>query len=317
MGQKDQLTRQYMSDDQIFADAFNFFIYGGRPVIRPEQLHPLDAAVSQTVYRQQEHHTLFKLRDELKYVSLMADASTAYAILGIENQSSIHQAMPVRSLLYDALQYTSQVQHIAAAHQRKQEHGQGGGEFLSGFHRQDRLIPVVTLVIYFGADHWDGPKSLHEMMDFADEALKAQVEDYRIHLITPEQLTGDDFALFRTSLGPVLQFIKQSKDKSQLQQLVQQDCYRKLDRMAALVINSCTNANLQFDETEEEIDMCKAIDDMRMESRNEGIDIGLERGRKETAVNLLRSGKLTLEEIAECAKLSLAEVTAIANTLPA
>ena len=111
----------------------------------------------------------------------------------------------------------------------------------------------------------------------------------------------------------MLQFIKQSKDKSQLQQLVQQDCYRKLDRMAALVINSCTNANLQFDETEEEIDMCKAIDDMRMESRNEGIDIG----RKETAVNLLRSGKLTLEEIAECAKLSLAEVTAIANTLPA
>ena len=119
----------------------------------------------------------------------------------------------------------------------------------------------------------------------------------------------------------MLQFIKQSKDKSQLQQLVQQDCYRKLDRMAALVINSCTNANLQFDETEEEIDMCKAIDDMRMESRNkgreEGIDIGLERGRKETAVNLLRSGKLTLEEIAECAKLSLAEVTAIASTLPA
>ncbi len=123
----------------------------------------------------------------------------------------------------------------------------------------------------------------------------------------------------------MLQFIKQSKDKSQLQQLVQQDCYRKLDRMASLVINSCTNANLQFDETEEEIDMCKAIDDMRMESRNEGIDIGrnegidigLERGRKETAVNLLRSGKLTLEEIAECAKLSLAEVTAIASTLPA
>ena len=229
-----------MSDNQIFADAFNFFIYGGRPVIRPEQLHPLDTAVSQTVYRQQDHHTLFKLRDELKYVSLMADVSTAYAILGIENQSSIHQAMPVCSLLYDALQYTSQVQHIAAAHLRKQEYGQDGGEFLSGFHRQDRLIPVVTLVI-----------------------------------------------------------------------------------------NSCTNANLQFDETEEEIDMCKAIDDMRMESRNEGIDIGrnegidigLERGRNEErksfATSLLQDGTLSLDKIAALTKLSLAEVTAIANTLSA
>ena len=92
-----------MSDNQIFADAFNFFIYGGRPVIRPEQLHPLDAAVSQTIYRQQDHHTLFKLRDELKYVSLMADASTAYAILGIENQSSIHQS-GTGAAVYQAVQ---------------------------------------------------------------------------------------------------------------------------------------------------------------------------------------------------------------------
>ena len=42
MGVKDTVTKDYMNDPRIFADAFNFFLYNGRQVILPEKLHSID-----------------------------------------------------------------------------------------------------------------------------------------------------------------------------------------------------------------------------------------------------------------------------------
>ena len=44
------------------------------------------------------------------------DDEAAYILLGIENQTDIHYAMPVRNIIYDALQYGKQVADIAAKH---------------------------------------------------------------------------------------------------------------------------------------------------------------------------------------------------------
>ena len=46
MGKADTITKQFMSDNQIFADAFNYFVYDGEQVNQPEQLHPLDSAAA-------------------------------------------------------------------------------------------------------------------------------------------------------------------------------------------------------------------------------------------------------------------------------
>ena len=42
-----------------------------------------------------------------------------------------------------------------------------------------------------------------------------------------------------------------------------------------------------------------------------------EREREDFAVSLLKLGKMTLEEIANCSKLAIAEVTRIAQTIKA
>ena len=42
MGRKDTITNDYMRDTKVFADAFNYLIYGGKPVITPEKLHELN-----------------------------------------------------------------------------------------------------------------------------------------------------------------------------------------------------------------------------------------------------------------------------------
>ena len=42
MAAKDAVTKDYMRNPAVFADAFNFLLYGGRSVINPEKLHDLD-----------------------------------------------------------------------------------------------------------------------------------------------------------------------------------------------------------------------------------------------------------------------------------
>ncbi len=62
------------------------------------------------------------------------------------------------------------------------------GEFLSGFWKTDRLIPVITLVIYFGADDWDAPLSLKEMYSNTNGVILAHVPNYHVNLITGSKL---------------------------------------------------------------------------------------------------------------------------------
>ena len=42
MGKPDESTKVYMSDKNVFADVFNFFLYGGNDVIRAEDLETED-----------------------------------------------------------------------------------------------------------------------------------------------------------------------------------------------------------------------------------------------------------------------------------
>lgn len=42
MGRIDTETKAFMSDPSRFADAFNYLIYDGQPVIKPKDLKPLD-----------------------------------------------------------------------------------------------------------------------------------------------------------------------------------------------------------------------------------------------------------------------------------
>ena len=76
-------------------------------------------------------------------------------------------------MIYDALQYGRQVADIATKHRKSGDNSKGHtkGEYLSGFYKEDRLKPVITLVVHFGADEWNAPLSLHEMMEVKNKEL--------------------------------------------------------------------------------------------------------------------------------------------------
>ena len=158
MGVKDTITKDYINDPYIFADAFNFLLYNGETVILPGKLHPLDTTVTGVL--QDVDDTVIpvqKFRDNMKYFSGMKDDTAVYLLLGVELQSEVHYAMPVKDMVYDALQYSSQVEEAAKVHRREKKGKDdiqtgknkkpSSGEYLSGFYKEDRLLPVITLVI--------------------------------------------------------------------------------------------------------------------------------------------------------------------------
>lgn len=54
---------------------------------------------------------------------------------------------------------------------------------MSGFWRTDRLIPVITLVIYFGSEAWDAPLSLKEMYSSTNNTVLAHAPNYHVNLL--------------------------------------------------------------------------------------------------------------------------------------
>ena len=55
-------------------------------------------------------------------------------------------------------------------------------EFLSRMKKEDRFMPVITIVIYYGEKLWDGATSLHEMLDIPPE-VEPYINDYRMLLV--------------------------------------------------------------------------------------------------------------------------------------
>ena len=329
---KDTIVKEYIGNPEIFADVFNFFLYDGEQKIKPENLtekdvtelvtlpaaikgQELSGEVDVSIKRSQMHkrskrktdgsNSAQKHRDLLKFAAMMQDSHANYVILGVENQMEVHYAMPVRNMVYDALQYDKQVAMIAAANRRNKRFFSGtmrnNGEFLSGFLRTDKILPVITLTLYFGTEPWDGPLSLREMYDINDSKLLDFVPDYRVQLIQPMTLSEDDFEKFHTSLREVLQTIKYSVDAQKLtENITQNERMHRLDLSAANVINTVAGIGLEIKQDRGKVDMCKAIEDLKAESRAEGREEGHTKGRAETieqTVAMLRNMKIPKETI--------------------
>ena len=62
------------------------------------------------------------------------------------------------------------------------------------------------------------------------------------------------------------------------------------------LLNTVAGSRLKFDTKEDKIDMCQAIEEMRQDSRNEGIAQGIEQGRLESIRNLMVSLKCTAQQ---------------------
>ena len=315
MPMQDATTKQYMSEAEVFADAFNYLIYDGEQVIRPENLTDMDTTQYALPYDSDGRtEAVQKYRDTLKTLAVKADGQCTYLVLGIENQSSVHYAMPVRNMLYDAMQYEKQVRELGKKHRKAHDAGTNE-EYLSGMKKDDRLIPVITLVINFGDKKWDGPLTLREMYMPQPERIQALVPDYKVLLIDPMQMEETDFARLNSSLREVLAYIKYQHDKQQMRKLITEDeRFSRLERNAAMVLNAVTNAGISIEPDSEVVNVCDAIQQMMHDERAQGEKMG-EKHEKLTIARRMLEKKFTEEMVVSMTELSPEEVRELRKTI--
>ena len=272
MGVMDTEGKQYLSNPVFFADAFNYLLYDGEQVIKPGELQELDTTELSVPYGNDAKVPVQRYRDILKLWNAMMDENAIYVILGTELQDKVHYGMPVKDGLYDMLGYSKQIAEIKRSYSKtkKDEEGQltvddgvlkiklTSEEFLSGLCKGDRLIPIITAVVYFGEEPWDGPRSLFDMLDVKDERLYRFLSDYKLNLISPADMSDDEFATFHTDLGFAMKLIKHQAEDAD--ELIMQEGHRKISTETAHFLNAAMKLNLEFEEEQGGVDMCKAME---------------------------------------------------------
>ena len=273
MGMADAVTKQYMKENTVFADAFNFLLYNGENVILPQTLRELDTAEVVIPFTvddkgKKQAQAVQKYRDILKMTTVMTDDKAAYVLFGVEAQTDIHYAMPVRNVIYDALQYGRQVTEIS---------------------KRNR-------------------KNSGQTMAVTDKGLLQHIPDYRIKLIDPAGIDSDEMDKFHTSLREVLSYIKYSKDADKLAEYMNHNQRMEhLEVGAAQVIKEVTNTKFQIPKGMEEVNICEAIEVLMNRRETEGIQLGMTQGKLSLLKDLVDDGTLTVEVAAGKVNMSVKE----------
>ena len=126
--------------------------------------------------------TLTRARDVVKRAAYGVD----FVIMGIENQIRVHYGMPLRVMLYYSLGYLKECREIARRH-RKDGDKATPDELLSGLHKEDRLHPIISIVIYYNEKPWEGPKSLKDLVVEMPEEISQVFSDYRMNLLQVQE----------------------------------------------------------------------------------------------------------------------------------
>ena len=298
MGTKDSKAKEYLSDNTRFSEICNYVLFDGEKVIKPEDLKECDTTEVLSVFGiDRKQIVKQKWRDLLKSVSVKHTGQMYVILIGAEAQTDIHYAMPVKTMIYDALNYGEQVNEAKKRHRKNKDY-RSSDEFLSGFTLDDKLTPVVTITLYLGTVQWDGPRSLVEMMPQMDERILTFINDYRINLLNPLEIT--DFSKFETGLRQLFELLKNASDEEKLNDLITKDeTFTRVDVETIAAINLFVGTDIKYDEKEEVVNMCKAWDDHKKR--------GIQEGRLFEIYLSVQEGDYSAKRGAEKAEMSLDE----------
>ena len=322
MGKKDVISKIYLGAADRIADLLNNELFEGGSAVAASDIMELDSAATSIL---KDEDNIVNVRVVAKDLVRKVRFGIQVMLFAIEEQSDIHYAMPLKMLNGDAALYDKQWNGIRREHQKKKD--LSGAEYISGFGREDCLVPVFSVVLYFGEKEWDGPLCLKEMMKLSTlpEEVREKIADYPIHLIDVRRYPHAE--RFRTDLKLVFGFLQRASEPEELTEFIEENTkeFSSLTEDAYDMIASMSKTGelkeLKKDVGQEDYNMCKAIDMMVAESREKGIKLGEERGEArgirlgeaqgiETDRSIFRLYKKGYKqnEIAEALKISLERV---------
>ncbi len=261
----------------------------------------------------------YRQRDILKKV----ETSEGVYYLGIENQDKINLIFPWRQMQMDCLMYERQIQQIE---QNNKEHATRYGkedDYLYRFKSGDRVAPVITLVLYWGKMPWRKPRGIRDMADMTGlpKGIRKMAEDYRIHLISMREIPREALQRMKSDLKYVLGLMRCGNSRYEYEEFILQnrEYFSHIPKSAVDVLHVCMNIKeltriLEYHTTEvgeEETDMCRALEQIKQESRElgvkQGIEQGIEQERRSQIENIMNKLKLTARQAMELLGIPAAE----------
>lgn len=277
--ERDFISSAFFSDNERYADIINGIGCNGIPFVKGEDLQEADTKL---LFGRHGRSVRKRKRRTAKYRDLMRKTAFGmnFAMIGIENQEEIDYALVLRIMCYDAGEYERQAAEIRRQIRRNNS-DLSGGEYLYGFRKDSRLFPTTTFVLYYGEEEWDGARDLYGLLDFSGipKDLREKISNYQIHIIEVRKLK--DTNIFQTDVKQVFDFIRFSKDKQKLRELLDQDnAYQMLDEDAYDMVAAYVGEEEVMLKRKEKykkggkVNMCQGLRewlaDERMEGRAEG-----------------------------------------------
>ena len=112
MPSPDSALKDFFKNNKTFAALFNGFFFDNETIIKADELEPDDTAYAESI-KIHNGKQKYKVEKVNKYRDNIRRTKLGYlVILGIEDQSKVHYSMPIRKMLYDALEYSSEMSAI-------------------------------------------------------------------------------------------------------------------------------------------------------------------------------------------------------------
>ena len=299
----DTILKNFWRDNHHFADLFNAALFNGEQVLKPDDLSEVDTDVSSILKFNGHAETVQKVLDVVKKTAYGID----FVIWGLENQSKIHYAMPLRHMIGDGFSYLKEYQEIAAKN-RKDKNFASSDEFLSNMKKTDRLHPMISLCVYYGENPWDGPLCLMDMLE-VPEKIKPLVADYKMNLL--ELRTSGSLQFHNQDVNTVFDISRSIYERD----------YNKIntvykDRLIAselgVVIGAITQSQelidhaLELEQKGGQVNMRSALEELKREGKQEGLQEGKKEGLQEGMI---------AGTIKTCKKFKLDQKAAIKNVM--
>lgn len=297
---KDVTQKHYLNKSARIADLLDGYYFNGAQVIRPEDVKKEDGEVIMLKNGKPDSELIERYQD---LVFKIVKGVNCF-IFCVEEQNYVDHAMVLRSLEYTVGQYEEQRQEIMDYHRNAKN--LTGDEFISGFSLQDRLKPVILLVLYLGDEEWQGARTLHELLDWTDipEAWKTVVADYRMHILEVQKI--EDLNRYHSDLKLLFGILKYRKDKEKMNAFMweHREEFQNVAVDLAKVIQQYSHSQKVFkmiekiekeekpEKKEGTVNMMDAFDeiceDYRKEGMKEGINAGIKEGTKQFGELVLR-----------------------------
>ncbi len=298
----DVIFKDFWRENDRFASLFNTVVFGGKEVIKPEELSELDTDVSNVIELGEYKETLTRARDVIKRAAYGVD----FVIMGIENQTRVHYGMPLRVMLYDSLGYLKECRELARQHQKDGDKATPD-EFLSGLHRDDRLHPIISIVIYYNEKPWDGPKSLKDLVVEMPEEIDRAFSNYQMNLLQVGE--SERYHFNNEDVQDVFETARHIY-KGEFDQVKTMFGNRNVKSDVGAMIGVMTDSNLIIERAYESkggMNMCTALEKLKETGREEGRVEGRAEGKREMIFAFLKAGA-ELHMIKEASGLSEAEI---------